>query len=165
MPDQVRDGKEMNKNERMTMMAELPMPQVLLKMSLPMMISFFHPGHVQYRGFDVCGKNLRKCPDRGLPGVSDAADRDGHRGRYSHRRIGGLGQTYGPGRTGQGGRFHPDHDRHEPGFYRAVYYSGSDRAGAAVPSADRCGGDCRNGGPVPDHQLVSVMRLDLRQVL
>ena len=41
MPDQVRDGKEMNKNERMTMMAELPMPQVLLKMSLPMMISFF----------------------------------------------------------------------------------------------------------------------------
>ncbi|MBQ1322139.1 MAG: MATE family efflux transporter [Solobacterium sp.] len=31
----------MNKSERMTMMAELPVPQVLLKMSLPMMISFF----------------------------------------------------------------------------------------------------------------------------
>ena len=31
----------MNKNDRMTMMAELPVPQVLLKMSLPMMISFF----------------------------------------------------------------------------------------------------------------------------
>ena len=31
----------MNKNDRMTMMAELPVHTVLLKMSIPMMISFF----------------------------------------------------------------------------------------------------------------------------
>ena len=31
----------MNKNDRMAMMAELPIPQVLVRMSLPMMISFF----------------------------------------------------------------------------------------------------------------------------
>lgn len=31
----------LNKNDRMTMMAELPVHEVLLKMSLPMMISFF----------------------------------------------------------------------------------------------------------------------------
>ena len=31
----------MNRNDRMAMMAELPVPEVLVKMSLPMMISFF----------------------------------------------------------------------------------------------------------------------------
>ena len=31
----------MDKTDRMSMMAELPVPQVLIKMSLPMMLSFF----------------------------------------------------------------------------------------------------------------------------
>ena len=31
----------MDRTDRMSMMAELPVPQVLIKMSLPMMLSFF----------------------------------------------------------------------------------------------------------------------------
>ena len=37
----IRKKDFMNKNDRMTMMAELPVHTVLLKMSIPMMISFF----------------------------------------------------------------------------------------------------------------------------